>query len=79
MQLLEAVVIEEASGKIAVCGGPDIFVYQPRGTKDDTLNVRLPDYHVLQEQQRKLEAQLGRLRLTRSAVDIGSSFLLDGR
>lgn len=37
---LEAVTIDEASGKIAVCGGPDIFIYQPYGIKHETLKVR---------------------------------------
>lgn len=38
---LEAVVIDESSGKIAVCGGPDVFVYQPYGIKGETLKVRI--------------------------------------
>ncbi|KAE8153886.1 RAVE protein 1 C terminal-domain-containing protein [Aspergillus avenaceus] len=38
---LEAVAIDEASGKIAVCGGPDIFVYQPYGVKYETLKWSL--------------------------------------
>ncbi|KAJ5097458.1 hypothetical protein N7456_008179 [Penicillium angulare] len=33
---LEAVAFNEASGKIAVCGGPDIFVYHPWGIKGET-------------------------------------------
>ena len=37
---LEAVAIDEASGKIAVCGGPDVFVYQPYGIQYGTLKVR---------------------------------------
>jgi hypothetical protein len=36
---LEAVAFDEASGKIAVCGGPDIFVYQPYGIQGQTLKV----------------------------------------
>lgn len=38
-QALEAVAINEASGKIAVCGGPYVFVYQPYGILDETLKV----------------------------------------
>lgn len=38
---LEAVVIDESSGKIAVCGGPDVFVYQPYGIQGETLKVRI--------------------------------------
>ncbi|KAJ5490889.1 hypothetical protein N7539_002456 [Penicillium diatomitis] len=38
---LEAVTFDEASGKIAVCGGPDIFVYQPYGIKGETLKWSL--------------------------------------
>ncbi|KAE8333482.1 RAVE protein 1 C terminal-domain-containing protein [Aspergillus sergii] len=38
---LEAVTIDEASGKIAVCGGPDIFIYQPYGIKHETLKWSL--------------------------------------
>ncbi|OJJ35113.1 hypothetical protein ASPWEDRAFT_492490 [Aspergillus wentii DTO 134E9] len=38
---LEAVTIEETSGKIAVCGGPDVFIYQPYGVKDETLKWSL--------------------------------------
>lgn len=37
---LEAVAFDEASGKIAVCGGPDVFVYQPYGIQGETLKVR---------------------------------------
>lgn len=36
---LEAVTIDEASGKIAVCGGPDVFIYQPYGIQHETLKV----------------------------------------
>ncbi|KAI1930848.1 regulator of (H+)-ATPase in vacuolar membrane [Ophidiomyces ophidiicola] len=32
---LETVVIEETSGKIAVCSGPDVFVYQPYSIGND--------------------------------------------
>lgn len=39
---LEAVTVDEASGKIAVCGGPDVFIYQPYGIQHETLKVRLP-------------------------------------
>ncbi|CAG8239628.1 unnamed protein product [Penicillium salamii] len=39
--ILEAVVIDESSGKIAVCGGPDVFVYQPYGIKGETLKWSL--------------------------------------
>ncbi|KAJ5091472.1 RAVE complex protein Rav1 C-terminal [Penicillium alfredii] len=38
---LEAVAFDEASGKIAVCGGPDVFVYQPYGIQGETLKVRI--------------------------------------
>jgi len=38
---LEAVTIDEASGKIAVCGGPDVFIYQPYGIQHETLKVRV--------------------------------------
>ena len=38
---LEAVAFDEASGRIAVCGGPDIFVYQPYGIQGETLKVRI--------------------------------------
>jgi hypothetical protein len=37
---LEAVAIDEASGRIAVCGGPYAFVYQPYGVLNETLKVR---------------------------------------
>lgn len=37
---LEAVTIDELSGKIAVCGGPDVFIYQPYGIQHETLKVR---------------------------------------
>ncbi|PTU23083.1 hypothetical protein P175DRAFT_0454418 [Aspergillus ochraceoroseus IBT 24754] len=38
---LEAVVIDEASGKIAACGGPDVFIYQPYGIQNETLRWSL--------------------------------------
>ncbi|KAL5339866.1 RAVE protein 1 C terminal-domain-containing protein [Aspergillus crustosus] len=38
---LEAVAIEETSGKIAVCGGPHTFIYQPYGIQDETLKWSL--------------------------------------
>lgn len=38
---LEAVTIDEASGKIAVCGGSDVFIYQPYGIKRETLKWSL--------------------------------------
>jgi hypothetical protein len=38
---LEAVAFDEASGKIAVCGGPDVFIYQPYGIQGETLKVRI--------------------------------------
>ncbi|KAJ5901871.1 hypothetical protein N7495_002399 [Penicillium taxi] len=38
---LEAVAFDEASGKIAVCGGPDVFVYQPYGIQGETLKWSL--------------------------------------
>jgi hypothetical protein len=39
IEKLEAVAFDEASGKIAVCGGPDIFIYQPYGIQGETLKV----------------------------------------
>ncbi|KAL4869749.1 hypothetical protein BDV12DRAFT_167152 [Aspergillus spectabilis] len=38
---LEAVAIDEISGKIAVCGGPHAFVYQPYGIQNETLKWSL--------------------------------------
>ncbi|KAI9368435.1 RAVE protein 1 C terminal-domain-containing protein [Aspergillus egyptiacus] len=38
---LEAVAIDESSGKIAVCGGPYAFVYQPYGIPGETLKWSL--------------------------------------
>ncbi|PYH99699.1 WD repeat protein [Aspergillus ellipticus CBS 707.79] len=38
---LEAVTIDEVSGKIAVCGGPDVFIYQPYGIQYETLKWSL--------------------------------------
>ncbi|PLB35074.1 WD repeat protein [Aspergillus candidus] len=38
---LEAVTIDESSGKIATCGGSDAFVYQPYGIKGETLKWSL--------------------------------------
>ncbi|CEL09537.1 Putative WD repeat protein [Aspergillus calidoustus] len=38
---LEAVAIDEASGRIAVCGGPYAFVYQPYGVLNETLKWSL--------------------------------------
>ncbi|KAJ6098223.1 hypothetical protein N7499_002597 [Penicillium canescens] len=38
---LEAVAFEETSGKIAVCGGPDVFVYQPYGIQGEALKWSL--------------------------------------
>lgn len=38
---LEAVAFDEESGRIAVCGGPDVFVYQPWGIKGETPKVRI--------------------------------------
>ncbi|KAL4778922.1 RAVE protein 1 C terminal-domain-containing protein [Aspergillus varians] len=38
---LEAVAIDEASGKIAVCGGPHVFVYLPYGIQNETLKWSL--------------------------------------
>jgi hypothetical protein len=37
---LDAVTIDEATGRIAVCGGPDIFVFHPYWIKRETLKVR---------------------------------------
>ena len=47
---LEAVAFDEATGKIAVCGGPDVFVYQPYGLKGETLKVCIPEFHGGQSQ-----------------------------
>lgn len=41
-ETLEAVAIDETAGRIAVCGGPSVFVYHPYGIKDETLKVRIP-------------------------------------
>ncbi|OJI91103.1 hypothetical protein ASPTUDRAFT_113091 [Aspergillus tubingensis CBS 134.48] len=38
---LEAVTVDELSGKIAVCGGPDVFIYQPYGIQHETLKWSL--------------------------------------
>lgn len=38
-EALEAVAIDETSGKIAVCGGPDVFIYQPYGIQHEALKV----------------------------------------
>ncbi|PWY66418.1 WD repeat protein [Aspergillus heteromorphus CBS 117.55] len=40
-EALEAVTIDEVSGKIAVCGGPDVFIYQPYGIQHETLKWSL--------------------------------------
>ncbi|RAL17097.1 WD repeat protein [Aspergillus homomorphus CBS 101889] len=39
--VLEAVTIDEVSGKIAACGGPDVFIYQPYGIQNETLKWSL--------------------------------------
>ncbi|RAK73638.1 WD repeat protein [Aspergillus fijiensis CBS 313.89] len=39
--VLEAVTIDEVSGKIATCGGPDVFIYQPYGIQNETLKWSL--------------------------------------
>ncbi|KAL2006687.1 hypothetical protein VTN00DRAFT_9355 [Thermoascus crustaceus] len=41
VQSLEAIAVDEATGNIAVCGGPDIFVYHPYGIKGETLKWSL--------------------------------------
>lgn len=41
---LEAIAIDEATGRIAVSGGADIFVYQPNGFKGESLKVRFAAY-----------------------------------
>ncbi|KAL2869334.1 WD repeat protein [Aspergillus lucknowensis] len=46
---LEAVAIDEASGKIAVCGGPHVFIYQPYGIRDETLKWSLVSAFLCQE------------------------------
>ncbi|KAJ5224892.1 RAVE complex protein Rav1 C-terminal [Penicillium citrinum] len=38
---LQAVAFDEESGNIAVCGGPDVFVYQPYGIPGETLKWSL--------------------------------------
>lgn len=38
-ETLEAVAVDEATGKIAVCGGPDVFIYQPYGIQHEALKV----------------------------------------
>jgi len=38
-QILEAVAIDEVSGKIAVCSGGTIYIYQPFGQTEDVLKV----------------------------------------
>lgn len=38
-QILEAVAIDGASGKIAVCSGKAVHIYQPFGQTDDVLKV----------------------------------------
>jgi hypothetical protein len=43
---LEAVTIEETSGKIAACGGPDVFIYQPYGIRNETLKVCYLEYYL---------------------------------
>jgi len=40
VESLQAIAVDEATGKIAVCGGPDIFVYHPYGIKEEALKVR---------------------------------------
>ncbi|EKV08590.1 WD repeat protein [Penicillium digitatum] len=40
-ETLEAIAFDEISGKIAVCGGPDVFVYQPYGIQSETLKWSL--------------------------------------
>ncbi|PYH48352.1 WD repeat protein [Aspergillus saccharolyticus JOP 1030-1] len=39
--VLEAVTIDEVTGKIAACGGPDVFIYQPYGIQNETLKWSL--------------------------------------
>lgn len=38
---LDAIAIDEISGKIATCTGPNIRVYKPYGEEEDALQVRL--------------------------------------
>ncbi|BCR86495.1 WD repeat protein [Aspergillus chevalieri] len=40
-ETLEAVAVDEATGKIAVCGGPDVFIYQPYGIQHEALKWSL--------------------------------------
>ena len=37
---LEAVALEEASGRIAVCDSKNVYVYRPLGKDEDVLRVR---------------------------------------
>lgn len=38
---LEAIAVDEASGKIATCTGSTIRVYKPYGQEEDALQVRV--------------------------------------
>lgn len=40
-QVLDAVVIDEATGKIATCSGSTIYIYKPYGEDDEILKVDL--------------------------------------
>jgi hypothetical protein len=39
-QILEAIAIDETTGRIAVSAGADVFIYHPYGIKDESLKVR---------------------------------------
>lgn len=46
-QPLEAITIDEASGKIATCTATEVRVYKPFGAQEDTLKVRIFDKRFL--------------------------------
>ena len=40
VESLEAITIEETFGTIAVCGGQNVYIYEPFGRAEDVLKVR---------------------------------------
>lgn len=44
---LEAVVIDEATGKIAVCSSEEVHIYKPYGKKEGALKVKSEMHHRL--------------------------------
>jgi CobQ-like glutamine amidotransferase family enzyme len=40
VESLEAITIEETTGTIAVCGGPNAYIYKPYGREENVLKVR---------------------------------------